>query len=445
MEKKVLIISYYFPPIGGAGTMRVLKFMKYLPTFNWEPVVLTVKSPYSYMKDYSIEKEIKNNNNIFYTSAFLLGNFFRRFFKYKPKININNKKKVALLKTIFAIFKKIFIFFKNIFYTLFFCPDEYIGWIPFAVIKGMKIIKEKEIDIIFTSGPPNSVHLIGLLLKKITGKKWVIDCRDLWNQYCLNYNPYNIRIKSKIDEYMERAVVVNSDGIIVVSDTMKNQLLERFPYIKNEKFTVITNGYDPSDFENILPFTYKKKFVIIHYGTLFRWRKPDNFFKALKNVIYKHADFRDDILIVFMGIIHENTLKYVDSLGLNSYLEIINYKPYYESLHYLKGANIFLLIPGELSFNENMLTAKLFDYMGAEKPILALTTDGALKDLIEKYSLGIAVYNDNIDEIENAVYKFYLDFKLKKDTYNPKDCSVFERKFITKQLSELLDDVMKNN
>jgi len=92
-----------------------------------------------------------------------------------------------------------------------------------------------------------------------------------------------------------------------------------------------------------------------------------------------------------------------------------------------------------------MLTAKLFDYIGARKPILALTVDGALKDLIEKYSLGIAVYNDNIDEIENAIYKFYLDFKSKKDTYNPKDCSTFERKFITKQLSELLDDMKKNN
>jgi len=244
---------------------------------------------------------------------------------------------------------------------------------------------------------------------------------------------------------MERAVLVNSDGIIVVSDTMKNQLLKRFPYIKNEKFTVITNGYDPSDFENIVPFIYKKKFVIIHYGTLFRWRKPDNFFKALKNVIYKNADFRDDILVVFMGIIHENTLKYVDSLGLNSYLEIISYKPYYESLPYLKGADIFLLIPGELSFNKNMLTAKLFDYIGARKPILALTVDGALKDLIEKYSLGIAVYNDNIGEIENAIYKFYLDFRFNKGIYNPKDCSVFHRKYVTKQFAELLHGIIASN
>jgi len=435
MDKKVLIISYYFPPNGGAGAMRALKFLKYLPSFGWEPFIVTVKNPYSFMEDHSLEKDIKNSDNIYYTKALLIGNFFRRFFKYKPKINFDNKRKSKVSEN----FEKIFIFFKNIFYTCFFCPDEFIGWIPFAVIKSLKVIKEKNIDIIVTSGPPNSSHLIGLFLKKITGIKWIMDCRDLWNQYYLNYNPYNIRIKTKLDEYMEHKSMINSDKITVVTDMMKEHFQEKFPDIKNQKIVVITNGYDPQDFENIRPVEYKKEFVIIHYGTLFRWRKPDNFLKALKNVIDKYENFKNDILVVFMGIMHRNTLNCVNLLKLDSYIKIINYKPYFESLNYLKGADLLMLITGELVFNKYLHTLKLFDYIGIKKPILALTKSGALKDIIEEYSLGVVVDSDDIEKIEEAIYKQYIDLKLKNDVYKPKDCSVFHRKYITDQLAEIMD------
>lgn len=388
MKKKVLIISYYFPPTGGAGTLRVLKFLKFLPIFNWEPFVLTVKNPYTYMKDESLEKEIKNFNNIHYSSAILIGNFFRRIFHYKPQVSRNYVEKGGLLKSFWVFIKNIFLFLKNLFYTVFFCPDEYVGWIPFAVIKGKKIIKSKGINVIMTSGPPSSVHIIGLFLKKITGKKWITDFRDLWNQYYLNYNPYNVGIKSKLDKFLEHIVLSNSDKIIVVSDVMKMQLQERFPDVKSEKFSVITNGFDPEDFKDVEPFRYEKKFTILHYGTLFKWRKPDNFLRALKNLISKNKDFGEDVSIVFMGIFHNDTLECVKKFDLGPYIKIIDYKPYYESLQYLKGADILLLITGELSFNRNMLTMKVFDYIGANKPILTITENGALKKLIEEYSLG---------------------------------------------------------
>ncbi len=440
MNKKVLIICYYFPPNGGAGTMRIVKFLKYLPSFKWEPFVVTIKNPYSFMEDHSLKRDIINFNNIYYTKAILISNFFRRLLKYKPSVNIGIKRKSRIP----AVFKKVFIFFKNILYTYFYCPDEYIGWIPFAVVKSLKVIKEKNIDIILTTGPPNSSHLIGFFLKIITGKKWITDFRDLWNQYYLNYNPYSIRIKTKVDEYMERKVVLNSDKITVVTDMMKNHFLKKFPHLKVDNIAVITNGYDPQDFRNIIPIEYKKKFVIIHYGTLFKWRKPDNFLIALKNIIDKHKDFRDDVLFLLIGVIQNDSLDYVNSLNLNPYLEVINYKPYFESLKYIKGANLLLLITGELIYNKYLHTLKLFDYMGVKRPILALTTDGALKNVIEEYSLGTAVNNDNIREIEKAIYKYYIDFKLKKDIFNPKDCSVFHRKNVTKELSELLDHIIKN-
>jgi glycosyltransferase involved in cell wall biosynthesis len=223
---------------------------------------------------------------------------------------------------------------------------------------------------------------------------------------------------------------------------MKMQLQERFPDVKSEKFSIITNGFDPEDFKDVTPYKYEKNFVILHYGTLFRWRKPDNIFIALKNLISKNKDFGEDVSAVFMGIFHNDTLECVKKFDLEPYVKIIDYKPYYESLQYLKGADLLLLITGELSFNRNMLTTKVFDYIGANKPILAITENGALKNLIEEYSLGKSIQFDDIEGIENAIFEFYLDFKLKKDNYKPKDCSVFERKFITKQLSEVLDGLI---
>ena len=443
MKKKVLIISYYFPPIGGAGTLRILKFLKYLPLYGWEPHILTVKKHYSFLHDNSLEREIPDSKNIHRSYALLIGDLIRKIFKYKPGRRNNNKIQNEHFKDLYSIAGDIILFLKNLFYTVLFFPDEYIGWLPFGVLKGRDIVKNKEIDVIVSSGPPNTVHIIGLLLQKITGKKWIVDFRDLWNQYYLNYNPYNIGIKNEFDSFMERTTVTHADGIIVVSDIMKAQLLARFPGVPSDKVTVITNGYDSADFNDIVPYDFKKKFVVTHFGTFFKWRNPLNFLKALRNLIDKHNDFREDVLFVCMGIINEHVVRYIDSLRLRPYVQIIDYKPYYEGLKYLKGSDIFLLITGELAYNENMLTTKLFDYIGGKKPILAITGDGALKEFIEEYSLGKTVNNDNINEIERIIYDYYLDIKNEEEIYNPKDCSGFERKVTAEKMSGVLNKAVQ--
>ncbi|MFC1557968.1 glycosyltransferase [candidate division KSB1 bacterium] len=444
MKKKVLIISYYFPPIGGAGTLRILKFLKYLPLYGWESHVLTVKKHYSFLHDNSLEKEIPNYKNIYRSYALLIGDLIRKAFKYKPGQK-NNKKKNhnEHFKDLFSIAGDMIIFLKNLFYTILFIPDEYIGWLPFGVLKGRDIVKDKEIDVIVSSGPPNTTHIIGLLLQKITGKKWIVDFRDLWNQYYLNYNPYNIGIKNEFDNFLERTIITHADKIIVVSDIMKAQLLAMFPRVSSDKVTVITNGFDSSDFDSIEPYDFKKKFIITHFGTFFKWRNPLNFLKALRNLIDKHDDFREDILFVCIGIVHEHIAEYVDALELNKYVKIVDYKPYYEGLKYLKGSDVFLLITGELAYNKNMLTTKLFDYIGGKKPVIALTGNGALKEFVEEYSLGKTVNNDNINEIECIIYNYYVDIKNGEEIYNPKDCSGFERKVATEKLSEVLNKAVQ--
>ncbi|NVM05146.1 MAG: hypothetical protein HWN67_22690, partial [Candidatus Helarchaeota archaeon] len=282
--KKVLIITYYFPPLGGAGVQRILKFIKYLPDFNWIPLILTVKNADYYIKDHTLMEQVTDRENICYTHAILFGRFFRKIFHHNSeKLENVNRKDNIFLKPI----KTIFNFLKKVFYTFVYFPDEYIGWIPFGLIKGYYFIKKKDVDLIISSGPPISVHIIGYFLKKFTGRKWIIDCRDLWETYNYVYNPFNFKFKIKTEEFFESKVFKYADRIVLASPPWVSQLKEKYHEVDKGKFSVITNGFDKDDFKDIESQRFEKEFNIIHSGNMYMWRKPDNFLIAVNNLIKK--------------------------------------------------------------------------------------------------------------------------------------------------------------
>ncbi|MFQ5823064.1 MAG: glycosyltransferase [bacterium] len=442
----ILVVAYYFPPLGGGGTQRTLKFAKYLPNFGWNPIIFTVKNSHYLVMDSTLVDEIPKNLQIVKTSAILPARFFRKAMGYsvnKQEKNYQSDSKITFIKKGILAFLT---FFKNIFYTLLFVPDEYIGWLPFAVLSAVKLIKTSNIGLIFTTSPPNSCHLIGWALKWFTGKFWVVDFRDLWDQYPDNYNPFHLQFKRRLDDFLERKVIFKADRIIVVSEVMKTQIVEKYPEVDKNKISIIMNGYDSEDFESLSPILSPDKFVIVHSGTLFHWRKATHFLQAIKNLLEKEDFFKNHLLIKFLGIVNVEDQNAIKNWGLEPYVQIMDYLPHKESLRHLLGAELLLLIVGDIPNAKNMVTSKVFDYIAAKKPILSLAHDCVVNRIIQKNELGSCVSPYNVSDIEKAIayyFRQYINSGIPyTSSFDGNNFQKYQRRYLTERLSQILEELI---
>ncbi len=437
--KKVLVIAYYFPPLGGGGTLRTVKFVKYLRSFGWEPVVLTVKSPHYLAEDPWLEKQLPENLAIFRSKAFLPGRFFRKALQHSYD-GENETTRPAILKRLAGAG---FTFGKSLVYSLAFTPDEFVGWIPFGVRKGIEVIEQEKIDAIYTTAPPNSVHLIGRKIHRKTGLPWVADFRDLWNQYPESYNPFGWRWKVHLDDRFEKKVLQDCQRALVVSATMKRELVHKYPQVEPEKIRVVTNGFDPSDIEGLLPLRMApEKFVVTHAGTLFAWRKSAAFFRVLQKLVRENEAFAKNFRLLLPGIVHSEVRAEIRRLGLEPWVDIQGYKNYPDMMRILLGSDVLLLIIGNQPHAANVLTLKLFDYMNARCPILALAPEGEVSRLVQKHRLGRSCLPADEAAIANALLDYFSDWRQKKLAWQGAgDLSAFHRKRLTGQLAEILNEV----
>lgn len=266
--RKILIISYHFPPFRSSGVYRHLKFVKLLRNFGWQPYVLTVRNPSKRLIEKGLLKDIPDDVAVCHSFTLELDDIENRimyFLKYRKipwevwSRNTLQGRKPLLFRAINKVIKNIILI-----------PDDMVGWVPSAILKARSIIMKEDIDLFCTSSPPHSIHLIGLLLKKMTNKPWIADFRDLWTQNFLYQN--KLWHRGKIERHMERTVLECSNRIVTVSKGFKNDLLKLAPRVPEDKIKVITNGFDFDDFKgDRLKETKRRRtaFVITHIGTLY--------------------------------------------------------------------------------------------------------------------------------------------------------------------------------
>jgi len=270
--KTDLIITYYWPPSGGAGVQRWLKFSKYLPEFGCTPVILTVdENLASYAQlDHSLVEEINPDLKVHKTKTFEPYNLYRKLSKKKeiPYGGFSNQKKVTL-------FEK----FSRLVRGNLFVPDPRRGWNKYALRKALELIKAENIESVITSGPPHSTHLIGQKIKEQTGIRWIADFRDPWSDIYYYKELYHTLPARLYDSSLEKMVLSGADKIITVSEEVKKLLLRKIPG-SEEKIAVIPNGYDESDFENVA--LIKNEFFTITYtGTISMSYRIEQFIEAI--------------------------------------------------------------------------------------------------------------------------------------------------------------------
>jgi glycosyltransferase involved in cell wall biosynthesis len=321
-------------------------------------------------------------------------------------------------------------------------PDNKIGWFPFALIKGIRICKKEKIDLLFSTSPPLTCHLVAFFLKKLTGIRCVADYRDSYISYQDAKRPFSL--KNLLLKSLQKLFLRLTDGVVSVNQTIAQHLIETYP--PAEKIEVIPNGYDKEDFE-VEVKKNKDTFRIIYFGTFSPDCPAEPFLKALSNLLYQGEISQDKIRFIHVGLsIGMKIERTIEEYGLKEVTELKGYLSHKEGIEKLLESDLALLTVSQSA--PVISTGKIYEYFGAKKPILAIAPqDGEVAKLIRSVDAGRVVSPDNIPEIENAILSFNREFETGKLflKVNPEKTGKYERKYLTSRLAKLFDDILKRN
>ncbi len=420
--KKVLIITYYWPPGSGAGVQRWLKFTKYLPSTGWEPYVLTVDPGYAAYPatDNSLLKEISADLKVIHTKA---TDWFRIYSRDKSKIpsagfanNDNNTLRGRVLRFIRGNF---------------FIPDPRKGWNKYAFREACRLIESVGIKKIITTSPPHSTQLIGLELKKRYPQiTWIADLRDPWTEIYYYGNFYHTLPARKIDENLERSVLKNADRIITVGNSLKKSFAARLKGIE-EKIEVITNGYDIDDFTGVVAGE-PSGFTISYIGTLSDAYPIEGFLNAADNLAGKGFSIR----LRFIGSVSAAQKNLILSKNENLLIEFVPYVNHEEAIKFMMSSSLLLLVIPDHRSSKSIITGKLFEYLASARSILCIgPADGDAADILAGTGHGKCAAPGDVKGMIQIIEEFYTSATEKSMTPPPE----FSRKYLTGKLATLLD------
>jgi hypothetical protein len=424
-KKKVLIITYYWPPAGGSGVQRWLKFSKYLRDFEIEPVIYTIDNPSYPILDKSSESEIPKDLEIL-KQAIFEPNSLLSIFGSKSK-----RESAGFLNPNPTFFGSIIQYIR----ANYFIPDARKFWIQPSVNFLSNYLEKNHIDAIITTGPPHSMHIIGLELKKKLGIKWISDFRDPWTEIDYFQQLPLTKKATKKHQDLEQVVLRKSDMVIVVGETMKDKFLK---YTK--RIEVLTNGFDT--IETSLTQELDEKFSITHVGLMNSDRNPTILWEVLNEISNTNLNFKNDLRIKLIGKLDDAVIQDLKVFDHNT-IETIPYLDHKDVGKYQASSQILLLSINEVPSAKGIITGKIFEYLQAKRPILAIgPEDGDAAMILKNTNAGTIVGFKNKTALKATILKLYKDFKEEKLVVKSINIEQYHRKNITSQLAEVIKKVV---
>jgi glycosyltransferase involved in cell wall biosynthesis len=427
----VLMIVYFFPPLGSVQVLRALKFAKYLPEYGWNPLVLAVKDISHYYQDPALLNELPDSVVIKRTESL-------DPFRIMAVLNRHSDKKESNQKETnqrkFQSFRDNW----NVINRWISLPDSRFGWYPFAVNTGRNLINDYNIKAIYSSCPPNICHLVALKLSQQTQLPWVADFKDMWSDYP---HIHPTRLHRNIMLRWESKIIHHASSVITVNPGISHDLLERYPAFYDKIHTIV-HGFDPEEQDNVNPLNFDK-FTLVHTGSFFEPRQiPDYFLAAMAQWLKQKPSRRDNTQVLFIGTLNSRHKQLIQDMKLNDVVNCLGSMERKKVIQYQHAADGLILLVGDGKRSEIVLPAKTWEYLAAKRPVLCMAPAGVTRDLIMKHQAGMVVAPSDIQGIQNLLESLYQQY-LQKDKISPyiPDYNQYDRRLLTGNLASILDKI----
>lgn len=438
--KRVLVISYYFPPSGGPGVQRALKFAKYLPDFGWQPTVLTVRADHASYPDLdpTLEAEIPASVQVVRTRSWDPYAFYARL-QGKSKTDavgvgfVKDNTESGMQRLAKWVRANLFL------------PDARVGWVPFALHAAKQMMAQEPFDVVLTSGPPHSTHLVGRALKRRFGCRWVVDMRDPWTDISYYKDLPHTKPALRIDAALERSVLGLADAVISVSDGVGDLLKAKAPL---QHYETIPNGYDPADIPAAGAVENRQagRFVIAHVGTLTAQQHAPGFVQALAHRAVADPSWRAKLELRFVGHVDATILAALQEAGLGGAVRRVPYVPHAEAIRHMREADLLLVAVQDVQHNEGVTPAKMFEYLSIGTPLLGLAPpEGDLATIVRETGGGAVFAHEDTAGIDHFLATQIARIE-RGDPPARLDAEVlhaYDRRVLTERLARLLDDLAK--
>lgn len=436
--KRVLIITYYWPPSAGSGVQRWLKFSKYLPDFNWQPVIYTPENPGFKTKDASLLKDVPKEAEILKSKIWEPYTVYQKLKGSKK----NNQENFGILPSK-SDSKGLMADFVRWVRGNVFIPDPKVYWVKPSVKYLVNYLERNPVDLIVTTGPPHSMHLIGLGIKEQLGVKWIADFRDPWSKLDL-LDDYNISPRSR-KKYiaLERKVLDTADVCLTVSSIWGND----FKQLGANEVKVITNGYDSEDFT--LPVVEKGKFIISHFGLMNHLRNPKLLWRALEELFEENEIFFNDVELRLGGNIQKEIIDEISTYPkLAKRLKIYPYLDHEQIMEQYSEATLLLLLSFSSDIGMGNIPGKLFEYLAAKTSILAFgQSQSDVEQILDKTKSGFNISYDSMDikRLKAYIVSVYDEVFKEGKKVEAQNVQQYERRQLTRNLVEILDTLSNEN
>jgi glycosyltransferase involved in cell wall biosynthesis len=427
--KKVLIITYYWPPSGGGGVMRWLKMSKFLPGLGWQPVIFTPENPDPSVIDESLIQEIHPETIEIKMPIWEPYDLYRKLTGKKSgakfKAGYISEASEGSWKSRLSVFIR----------GNFLIPDPRIFWVAPSIDFLTKYLKENPVDLIVSTGPPHSMHLIALGLKNKFDIPWIADFRDPWTDIDFYHKLKLTWLADRKHRQLEKKVLSTADHVVTVSPGCAEGLEK----IATRKIEVITNGYDPSDYEFEKPAP-DKTFTISHFGAFNKDRNPAALWLAMNELATENPDFKNLLRIKLFGQTDVSIINDIKKYNLTDNLVLIEHLPHQKGLVELSKSQVLLLPLNNAPNVKGILTGKMFEYIALQRPILALgPTDADFAEILRKTNSGVSLNFDDLHGIKNALQNYFQLFKENKLMVESGAYEKYSRKNLASQFVKLLD------
>lgn len=403
------MVTYYFPPLAGAGSLRAVKLARYLPQAGWDPVVLTVKDVDHIAYDPLLGEEVPPTVPVIRTGSWdptrvsgIMRALVGRLRGQRHDAAANSRGLYRLVSGGMRSQVESWLFF----------PDSRVGWLLPGLASGVEAGRSHEVQALFSSSPPVSCHLLAYALKQKLGVPWVADFRDGWTT-----NPaYRAAtpLHRRMAEWLERQVMREADRILTASAETSEDLERAHGALVAGKLRWLPNGFDPADFAVTAHVAHRpsrvgeqRRFTITHTGILYGERTPRFFLEALAALVAEQPEMRARLRVVFVGTFPAPYLELLERLGLGDVVEVCGYVSHRESVAMMLQADVLLLVMHATAEYRNLFPAKVFEYVGSRRPVLALAPEGSVAALLREAGNDQVVPPDDVDAIKAALLESY--------------------------------------